>query len=788
MSLRRYKLFAQIILTLMLALLFGGVALAQSDAIISKFKPAEWGQKLTVVQSKAAAPDFSTEDAMKSIYTVTAMREKATQCIKAVDVEIDKINLVLGASVTTKPDAAHTASESSTTSNGMLQNGKPANSTAAGLETDKNTLIELRSQCHLFVMSADESLSKLEAIHQELVTEEIFSKNPPIWHSFNNLPSFSAFVKEIDTRDLKEKLIKPITSGDNLYIFILAVVVGVIAGFIFKFMLNKVAKRNIKNTHIFNITTTAAHHAVLLMTLLGMTLFFSALQLMDVDGIFLRNTGLALLAYLGAYLLTRILFKPPYPARAMISIPDPVPALLLRRTSILFTLLLLYFVIGGLFADQDLTTPVVKFSGNLFITFLSVSLISLGALVNRLPKLQTEHRWLKITLNAIFAGLLILVLLADWLGFHVFSLYLVKNIALSLCYFFIAWMLHVGLYKLISLLDGKEYAWQQKFRYLLGLRYDSHLYEVVILKTIVVVLVWGWFVASLMKTWVLSQAYFDKLMIGFSEGFNVFNISLNPAKIMIALVLFSLLSFVNRFVKAKVGRRSAAYVDGGQVAIASVVGYTGFAIAVVISLVVSGFNFTGLAIVAGALSVGIGFGLQHIANNFISGLVLLIEAPIKPGDRVLVGDIEGFVKHIHLRSTEITTLYRSSVFIPNSEMLQKNVINFMKHDSKWGVSCPVGVDYGSDLDKVKEVMLRVANSHPGVSKEKGDEAAVFLKSFGDSSINFSLFCIIKDVNKKIALQSELNILIAKEFAKEGIGIPFPQQDLYIKEWPEKNKE
>jgi small-conductance mechanosensitive channel len=214
-------------------------------------------------------------------------------------------------------------------------------------------------------------------------------------------------------------------------------------------------------------------------------------------------------------------------------------------------------------------------------------------------------------------------------------------------------------------------------------------------------------------------------------------------------------------------------------------GYIGFIIAILIGLSTAGVNFANIAIVAGALSVGIGFGLQNIVNNFVSGLILLFERPIKTGDWISVGGTEGFVKQISVRSTRIQTFDRADVIVPNSELISQQVTNRTLHDAFGRVTIPVGVAYGSDTELVRDLLLQIANDHPEVVKTgEVPPAQVLFQAFGDSTLNFELRCIIRNVSLVLVVSSEMNFAIDKRFREHKIEISFPQRDIWIRSWPE----
>lgn len=248
-------------------------------------------------------------------------------------------------------------------------------------------------------------------------------------------------------------------------------------------------------------------------------------------------------------------------------------------------------------------------------------------------------------------------------------------------------------------------------------------------------------------------------------------------------VIFLLITLnVFKFLKSFVGETllKHASVDAGvRYSISVLIGYLGWVIAGWGVLSIFGINMDNLAMFFGALSVGLGFGLQHIVNNFFSGVLILFERPIKKGDWVNVNGKEGIVTNINIRSTELRTFDETSIVIPNADILSNSLVNMTHNDVLGRVTIHVGVSYDSDLHKVKQILLDCAKRHPNIDPKK--EPVVFLKEFGDSSINFDLFVVISDVMKKLVTQSEIMFDIYDAFEKEGIEIPFPQRVVHIKE-------
>lgn len=277
--------------------------------------------------------------------------------------------------------------------------------------------------------------------------------------------------------------------------------------------------------------------------------------------------------------------------------------------------------------------------------------------------------------------------------------------------------------------------------------------------------------------WSAVRDLFLRALVGFRVGGVVISLS----DIFLAIAAFVGVLFLTRVVQGAVQRGPMAQsrIDSGiRNSLTTLLGYAGLVIAALIALGVLGVNLTNFALIAGALSVGIGFGLQSIVNNFVSGLILLFERPIKAGDWIVTTSGEGVVKKIGMRSTELETFDRAAIIIPNSELVAASVTNWTHKNALGRISVAVGASYASDPDLVRDTLLDCARSHKLVVAYP--EPFVVWLDFGPSALSFELRAFIADIARGLQVRTELRFAIFKAFREKGIEMPFPQQDIYIR--------
>ena len=258
-------------------------------------------------------------------------------------------------------------------------------------------------------------------------------------------------------------------------------------------------------------------------------------------------------------------------------------------------------------------------------------------------------------------------------------------------------------------------------------------------------------------------------------------VTISLSAVVGAVVLFALGIVATRALQHWVGESylPRTRLDPGlKSSIRTGVGYVGTIAAGMLAFSVAGFNLQNVAIVAGALSVGIGFGLQSVVNNFVSGLILLAERPIKIGDWVVAGGAEGNVRRINVRSTEIQTFDGSVIIVPNSDLISSPVKNWNHANLPGRIMMPVGVTYEADPEVVRDILLACAREHPKVTSTPAP--FVQFVNFGESSLDFLLFAYVRPVSAVGEVKSDLHFAIMKRFTQEGIEIPYAQRDVRIR--------
>ena len=407
-------------------------------------------------------------------------------------------------------------------------------------------------------------------------------------------------------------------------------------------------------------------------------------------------------------------------------------------------------------------------------TVAGLALIRLVWLLRKYLKWVAQyHLYIPVALGIIVS------ITALWLGYINFYLFLFTGTFGTLFILLIGWILLRIPTEIFDGMDDGNADWQQRLRHRLGLNETQMVPGLIWLRLLNVLLVIIGVVVLLMHLWGVSWQEIYRMFNELQNGIEIGNFTFDPLRILAGLLVISLFIGFTHFTKSNLANswlKRTNLSRGAKEATVTVSGYIGVTLAVLLGMSVAGIQLSSLALIAGALSVGIGFGLQNIVSNFISGLILLFERPIRRGDWIKVGSSEGYVREISIRSTIIQTFDRSDIIVPNSELISGQVTNMMLSNQYGRAIIPVVVAYDSDPDQVMQILRGVAERHPVVLREHGElKVEVLFMHFGEGVLKFELRCIIRDVEKVLGVESDLNVAVYKALTQANIEIPYPQQ-------------
>lgn len=497
---------------------------------------------------------------------------------------------------------------------------------------------------------------------------------------------------------------------------------------------------------------------------------------------FVTIIALGLPPYFLFLAIVRLVLHPPPPAKLFLNLPESLAHSLAKRLKVLAILVFIGYLVFASLLAQSLPEPAILIFRGIFATVLILNLIWAISLIMRLPVFAR-----RIWLVALVHLLLVVALVAEWMGYRNLSLTLIRDVIGSLLALGITLLLLRLFRDFYDILESGNNAWSYRIHRVMGIKEKHRIPGLLWLRFLTGLAIWGSLIYILLLVWDVSDTIILEIRTLLTQGFTIGSLTIVPVKLGMALLTIALVILAGGWVRNRLENRWLKRTEmdrGAREAMVTITGYVFFALAFFIGLSVAGFEFQNLAIIAGALSVGIGFGLQNIVNNFISGLILLFERPIKTGDWIVVGDTEGYVKRIRIRSTQIQTFDRADVIVPNSELISNQVKNWMLKDDRGRLRLAVGVAYGSDTDRVREILKQVAMEHSGVVTDGSlPRPRVLFREFGDSALNFELRAFVQNIDQRLRIISDLNFAIDKAFREAGIEIPFPQRDVHIRDMP-----
>jgi len=430
--------------------------------------------------------------------------------------------------------------------------------------------------------------------------------------------------------------------------------------------------------------------------------------------------------------------------------------------------LLTVILLLELFDAIDLPGPMMR----LCVAFVTFSgMMVLGRRAFSRGKGTRPHIWFL----RLCVGVLAVTFGAEVLGFSQLAEYLVFSSLATLFQLVLAWIILRFLQGMIEVLVRSHQL--QKFALL-----RNNTREILAKTDMICVTVVGlWLLVTLLRTWKvyadIGAAITDILTFGLTIGDRHFSIGLMLAAGIVLYGAF-LSSWAIQSLMLDGVILSRKMQQGVRISMARLVHYAIILTGFLVTLSVLGFDFTNIAIIGGALGVGIGFGMQTIVNNFVCGLIMLFERPVKVGDAVEFGSQQGRVKQVGLRATVVETYDNAEIVVPNADLITSQVTNWTLAERRRRLKLPVGVAYGSDVALVMQTLMECAEKHSMVLSNP--KPAVIFFGFGDSSLDFELRVWIADFDHHLQVLTEINQSIEQRFRDLGVEIPFPQRDLHLR--------
>ena len=644
--------------------------------------------------------------------------------------------------------------------------------------------------CSLTVVRSTRLIDLSNKLLNELTTELLSEKGKNILDAITSIPEQIIILPELFFDQTLKKI-----NQDTIIFLVLMLLLGFSFGFFFGDQIKKIQYNNFFKTLnrklILDLRTLfkpfGRVQAPFLLGTLGLTAALSLSLTSGPNESWLIRLTISPIIISLSYVVINWVTGSLSPAPINEEIRKEDAKSLKNKLKFLTLVLVSSYIVFGpewLASDTAANLSLIRIS---IVSLIVLSMISVLTSVSKVFSLNGEYGILKFlgysALGISFS--------AELSGFHNLSSFILSGFIITLFSSYIFW-------SLLSL-NEKSAQWINTSTNIIGIRMrgflnisrDQGKSKLGVYQLFFDALFWIGFLMIIFQVWDPTGTVLGTISSYATDGIPMGDIRIIPTNIIAGIIAFVVLTAITGWIKVWIEKRWLRQITadrGARDALVTIVGYAGFTISLLVGLSIGGINITGLAVVAGALSVGIGFGLQSIANNFVSGIILLFERPIKSGDFISVGDVEGYVRKISIRATEIETLDNQDMLIPNAELVSGRVTNWVLHNPYGRLKLKIGVAYGSDVKKVISILQDIAsNNNQVITDGRASPPKALFMGFGDSSLEFELRVRILDIKKRYDVLSELNLGVNDAFIKEAIEIPFPQRDIHIKDWSEKNK-
>ncbi len=755
------------LLALLLALFLSPAAHAQISGLsASGFSTEVTRQLLDAIDFQSSIANFRGQDWLDvAIAQVEDQRAEISHCVTAREREVASITQNLGQDFIDQLAAKE-------------QKSPEEQAVSVQIERLKASLAE----CKLLLERASQLQARLTRLEAEYKREQLNRRDNSVVHNLTHgLPELAAYQK-----GRLEQFFGLLTRASGMH-HVRDMAILLVAGILIGFLVRRRARMpDLSPEQPLSLQTYLGFGYLVQKRaplLLPIVLLLGYLAIAEGMAFLLSPPGRILMLLLG-YLLTLILVRIVVRRARMYAhaeLGSEIPARgLYVRLVVIVTLLFIWIqklMILGPLQDQGDAQSLMR---NLVASATILSLLEFALFLNRFPRLPRVANLIRVA----SAILLAVSLLLELAGFRSMSRFLWGGLVMTACLLAAYYLLERILRDFYDGLDNGKKSWQLRFRNFFSVEEDEPVPGLLWLRLLSVAAIWILLALALLKAWGAPDSTLTSLISLARNGFRFGDTQIVPSDVLVGILVFALLLMLVRWFKDSLDRKYLvrSRMDiGAREALVTITGYVGFVIAVIVGLSIAGVSFDNLAIVAGALSLGIGFGLQNIVNNFVSGIILLFERPIRTGDWIVTGSTEGFVKKISVRSTEVQTFDRSDVIVPNSELISTQVTNWTLRDKHGRVIVRVGVAYGSDTELVKKLLEEAAAEVPDIIKNRPLlPTKIIFHSFGDSALMFELRAYIYDIWRVLDVRSNLHFIIDRKFRENGIEIAFPQMDIHVR--------
>lgn len=719
---------------------------------------------------KLSVENLNIEHLDTAIATLNDLINDAKSCISLNQKKLSSLDNLL------KETSEHTKEiEKNSVATEQVKNTEKTSADLVYVKQEQKNISDKLAQCRLFSIRAQEAINTYQIAISKIKQKQVLTRGLPVWTLWDRLQ------KEVSQTTINF----PSQSGIVSFIqpiFTQLCIIAMLCG-----ILSIITIRNLKSHAITQYLLRVKHIGFYDSLLLFISLLVTCLSLYFINTLSIPNdlnTVIGDLVIMGCvYFWTLVAINTIFKSKIVSAIFFwySLDGHFFRNVLIF---LLSYYTISKIGGSVIQTLPVNSVTWQLsqivFITGVVITAIGFVYYFchthRHIQFIRAHHKLLQRAIALLFISCGII----NIFGYHQMAIHLIYASITTFAILFSVFLLTYAVQKLYLLCAYPSPIYRTIIR-TLGYKANQTVIEFIILKITLQTIVCAYGLYFIGQTWGYGAYYLNTAYVQVFKGIHFANFTFYPNRIVAGLIVFCVLYLFFRSVSTKFSRRTQfEEEEETQVAIASILTYIGFTCALVAALLISGIDFTGLAIVAGALSVGIGLGLQSIVNNFVSGIILLLEKPIKPGDHINIDGIEGIVKKIRIRSTQITTSAREDVIIPNSDLITRSVTNYMYTDRYLSIACEVGVAYDSDPELVKKLLAQAVSEHDEIIKSPRAKSTVLFHKFGSSAMIFQIWFLIKDGNKKAIVRSDVNFKIDRLFREHGIQIAHPQRDINIK--------